>query len=1214
MNWIKKLFASPYIKSFLPSNGWALAGFLIAVLLVALLIFIIIKRRKKATPPVPEAKEVKEDFLAPKSLVKVWKLFLKNIPAQFRRSIMMYQPYIVMGEAGTGKTSLIDTYSDWKNQANQFYPSYNQDSLLQIFLGSRIIVQEIPAALLHDTSTPTRKALVNLWKCFKQKKELGVVVTIKGNALFNGDPDSLKEQAQMLRGKINILSQILKRPVNLKVALTFMNHVAGFPEFSLFLRNNNMPFELEIDSQNQLHDLENFIKPYEEFFSNALLSEGSKDYLKIVAFCQNAPVMLSGLSRFLRILTDPDSLSASPVVNSIFFTSDSLNEDKPLSNPFKSHVSIKKVRSYHPLKKHKITAAALIIAGLSYLLFSYQYKLTHFQQIRVNLEAINNTMIKTDQTDKKIHDQVSQLLNNLKGESEKVLDERFLIDFFPGAQREIDALVIKTKKDVKEKIIHTVLGPELLQLKVQNDADKKNLLILGLIYASNSNALGALIRGNMDFWVTNCNIPRSLITSYLLLSDTSWDKAIPLKGLVDKGVLDTSRRDRSWLLFLKNVEKSQKKSVSPQALSRLQKEAVKLIDELDDSLQTDWFDTLRKFLATETVLGDYIMPGQQGKSSDRNEYKAFKKFLDFFWQLKLDTPEVENITLEELFENLRIMMEFENKKSQKFHFEINNKRFYFNSNELNELITKSSMVMVLKNYAAYYSRYPGLSFFHPASEYEDLVVGISSDDNFYFSQKAALDGRYTKNTYEKDVMPVLKELPGLLEKLPISKAEKTQFSNFMFREVEAYIRKYRVTYETYYKGFKIDADSVGELRYILTQMTLPMGQFQDFLMLLNENLALEHGGNPYFDLIRSKLRPLGFIPLLMQVEKNQFPELIKYKAILRQILDDLLASEPIAAKADDDGLAVLKGMLPPEARIGLDIFLDGPDSYLKMIQKWGGGAGIPEQMLYPFTAPVLQAYLLGQQKIENLIIREWKKMENTYIGPVMDKFPFNPNAQAPVTPEDLKKLAYPTGEFWKKFSTVIGPLCKQDPDGIWQERKFTKASLKYPPHMFREVNYISSLSRIFFNKKGEPQPLVFEVQPHPLPLAEKNLIFVVLSYIRSGKNTVFGFNQQPSWHRFSLEWWKPESASVGVEFMETKEKAGKIFANIAVPNSHWSFYRLLGKADRPEPLTWMWDIESPGEIQWKRAISFSIRKDPWIIFQETPFKEKNLTRENDNDS
>ena len=105
-----------------------------------------------------------------------------------------------------GKSCLIDTYTDWQGLARQFYPSYTTDPQLQIYLGSKVIVQEIPSALFNDTSEPARAALLRLWRaCFRKKKPT-VVVVINGAALNTDSPESLKKQAQTIRGKINILS------------------------------------------------------------------------------------------------------------------------------------------------------------------------------------------------------------------------------------------------------------------------------------------------------------------------------------------------------------------------------------------------------------------------------------------------------------------------------------------------------------------------------------------------------------------------------------------------------------------------------------------------------------------------------------------------------------------------------------------------------------------------------------------------------------------------------------------------------------------------------------------------------------------------------------------------------------------------------------------------------------------------------------------------
>ncbi len=1258
MSLVKKLFANPFLKKIVFSYNWALICAIIAALLFCLLIFLIIKRKKnEKNTKEPEIEEEEKEFLSPVSLLQIWKTFLKNIPAKFRRSILMYQPYIVMGEAGTGKTRLIDNYTDWKNQANQFYPSHTQDELLQIYLGTRIIVQEISASLLHDTSIHARKALENLWKIFKRKKDLIVVITLKGDELIHGDPDLLREQAQIIRGKVNILSEIIKRPLKIRIALTFMNQIKGFCEFSAFMRSNNLPFELTKDQLSDVDNLKNAMGPYEQYFPNALISEEPEDYLKILAFCQNAPYILSSLAGFIKVFTAPDPLSPSPEIDSAFFTSDIINEDNVLSNPFKTRVPIKKVRTYNPMRKHKIAALLLVIIGASYMLFSYYYKQNYIRQVEADLNRINSFIVQKgdehsgrvlgsnyalgaqsvynsspninlgaqaapanhnkailypifSRADKfpgsegklnyKIYIRTAKFLDKLDKQSKDSLNNMLIVDFFPNAQKQIHDSIMSAKKNLKAKIIKTIFKPKLVPISAQKDAYHKNLMILSLIYASKTNELGRTINKNIQLWAKSCDLDPDIIRTYLVLSDKSWNQTISVNKFIGNSLPANTNRYVSWLMFLQNLNKIIHDSfISPDTLTELKKNAAKIMVEINDSLKESWFDKLRRLIGRETILGNAVIPvWDSSKALNKQDYASFEKFLRFFSTLEINFPSAKDITLGQLLENLRVMMKLKNPDTRNFSFIINKQKFYFTSDELYDLIKTSSMAMLLRNYISYYGRFPGMSFFRQNQEYKDLIVDISSDGNFYFSKRAVIDGRYTKKVYDREVKPVLKALPDLLSKLPISKTDKTHFANFIFREIDAYITNYISTYEDYYKSFRISADSVGELRYILTQMTLPMNQFQEFLIILNNNLSLDCGENPYFNLIKSRLRPLRFISLLMQAQKDAFPELEKYKAILRQFLNDLVSTDAPPIEDGSDAAGILKSKLPPVARIALDIFLNGPDSYLRMIEKWGTSVGIPEQWLYPFTEPVYQAYLLGQKKIEKTIKREWAVLKADYVSPVIDKFPFNPDATSFVTPEDLKNLACSTGEFWKQFSGYIAPLCKKRPDGKWYEKSFVMSSPSLPPNMLKEVNYISQLSGTFFDNKGKPIPLVFEIKPHTLPLIQHRMILVVLSYVRTGKTSVFGFNQQPAWHKFPIEWWKPNTSSAGVEFMRRGKSSRKMFASITVQNSYWSFYRLLKRADTPEPMTWEWEIKSPGGIQWKRKISFSIRQNPWSIFKK----------------
>ncbi len=1200
MKLIKKIFANPYVKKVLPSDPWVLAAVIAVAILLGLLIYLIIKRRKKAKDPAPEAKE-KQDFLKPNSLVRVWKNFLRDVPVRFRRSILMYQPYIVMGEAGSGKSQLINNYSDWKNQANQFYPSRTQDDLLQIYLGSRVLVQEISAVLLHDISAPTRKALVNLWKRFRHKNNLTVVITLKGEDLIHKDPDEFKAQAQMLRGKVNVLSEIIRQPVKVKIALTFMNRVQGFSEFSAFMNKNQAPFEFDIKSQGDLKGLANLMAPYDAFISNALVSAPAKDYLNILAFYRKAPKLLAGLERFIHTFTDPEPLSVSPQICGVFFTDDSSLEDRPYSNPLQNQVSIKTVREYHPLRKHQWIAAGIAIAGTLFLAFSYTYKDRQVREMMDSLDRISFDAIKTGAPVSRdtCLAQAELLMLNMEKLSARKLDDRFIVDFFPDAKDRIDRRVARTRHSLQEQLIKRVFMPELVLLENRPDAHNKNLMLLGLIYASDTNQLGKLIENNLNLWCRICNLPETVISEYIRLNPRAWDRKISIQRFLKPaaGTAETIK-NQSWVLFLKKIEKVINQThVSPRNLARLQKQAASHWTEVEESLTADWFAKVSTLLSRETVLADDMQSLESSVS--KNDLGRFQTFLAYFQGLAIVYPDVAHMTIAQLFERLEGMMAFKSPDKEEFQFRVNEQSWYFNSDDFTLLMTKSSMVQLLGEYVATHGRHPGLAFFQDREGYEDLVVDISSDDNFYFSKRTVIDGRYTRDVYDSEIKPILSELPALLDKLPVSRADKGHFSSFMSREVAAYINAYLSAYENYYKGFRIHADSVGELRYMLTQMSLPLSQFQEFLMVINDNISLDLGDNSYFSLIKNRMRPLRFISLLMQADKDQYPEFEKYKAILRQINEDLVAQDAPEEATEENGedLQLLKSRLSAVGRISLDIFLDRPESYYKMVRKWSVSVGIPENWLYPFTEPVIQAYLIGREQIEKSVAGQWQTLSRTYIDPVLACFPFNPDSPTPVSLAAMTALASPNKDFWSRFSSGIRPFYKKGPDNKWKARTFDKGSLNLPGEIVPRINFISTLTRTFFDENGLPAPLYLSVKPEPLPPVEEDMLFVVLSYLRSGENTVFGFNQQPVWNKLKLPWWEELDASVGAEFMKKLDKPEKSYAQVSVPRSFFSFYRLLQKADTSEPGKWMWAIESPGEVPWKRAITFTIKQDPWAFFK-----------------
>ena len=314
------------------------------------------------------------DF-SPGALRRIWKTFLRQVPREFRPYVLLYQPFVVFGESGSGKSLLIGRYTDWKGQAAQFYPSYSTDPRLQIYLGSRALVQEIPATLLAETSTPARIALVNLWQPLFKKRDPIAIATFSAAALRKATPESLRAQAQMLRGKINVLARIANKPIQVRIVLTHMDQVEGYLAYSQFVEKQEVPHQLQLDPKAPDGALEHSLEPQETYLPLALTTLSSKSYLKVLTFLNKAPETFVNLGSLLRTLKEPDPLSFQPEIKDLYLTSDQGGSPSAVSNPFASSwadqsLSIEKAR----LRRHRLFSGGILAAGLAYLGFGFYHE------------------------------------------------------------------------------------------------------------------------------------------------------------------------------------------------------------------------------------------------------------------------------------------------------------------------------------------------------------------------------------------------------------------------------------------------------------------------------------------------------------------------------------------------------------------------------------------------------------------------------------------------------------------------------------------------------------------------------------------------------------------------------------------------------------------------------------------------------------------------
>ena len=172
-------------------------GLVFALLLLIILGYLIWKRKhidKNNNLVIPEIIVPSKLTLPANILLNVWLQFKNNIPFKLRHEALGNTFSIVIGDAGSGKTEIINQHADWQGQDYRFYSSSTNDNLLQIYLGAKALVVELSSSIIYDTSTDVYHALKKLWGHFPPSPQ--VLMVIDATVLLNPNADHLRDMGQ----------------------------------------------------------------------------------------------------------------------------------------------------------------------------------------------------------------------------------------------------------------------------------------------------------------------------------------------------------------------------------------------------------------------------------------------------------------------------------------------------------------------------------------------------------------------------------------------------------------------------------------------------------------------------------------------------------------------------------------------------------------------------------------------------------------------------------------------------------------------------------------------------------------------------------------------------------------------------------------------------------------------------------------------------------
>jgi len=1155
----------------------ALIGIAAALLALALVAYALWQKKRAKAASLAGARPAR---LRRNRLHGVEKIFSRALPREARRRIESFQPFIVLGAAGSGKSTLITSCTDWEGQARQFHPSYTADPLLQIYVGARVIVQELSSSILQDTSLAARRALRRLWAPLSRASvPPRAVVTLDVKSLETAAPEALREQGQLVRGKLNILSEVLGRGAEVSVALTHMESVEGYREFVEFVRRNNLPLKIPLRAAHS--DSPRPLAPLEAHLGRALASGRPGEFLKVVAFFRDTSPLFSQLSRFLGAVCRTDPLSREPELASLCFASQS-SAGNLITHPFPLRAA-PEGQGGHPGRKHLAAAATLVVAGLVLALCGYLHDGSVRREALAHLDemAMAGTPAAANRA-------AGQFFRFLKEERERSFTQ--LVPRFAQGDREF--LQASVRREFVETLRDGLFVREMRRLEDIPPEQERLVYYLALTYAGPHNELGQLVRQHAKEWERVVDLPWPLLAKYIDSNTRAEEFSLPDElAHVGEGLsLDDHPADPSaWVPFFHELSSvTSTATVTPGRLASLQARASSILQALGTND--------RHALLRETAAALYranLIPtavGADPHARDRAELaqESLRNFVLLLRDGGLSFSEAKPHSLRELLDALKLIGN-RSQPEETFRFSVGGEEFTFARSALSGLFARARVQALVADFTSARNPEHGLAFFGD-ERYSDLVLGADGPSALFFPGQAKVDGHFTRRAYDEVVRPVLAEWPAVVKALGLSDAQGGDLSALVVGEADAYARKYVEAYRAYYTSFALAVDSETSLRAVLRELQGPSSPLRNLLATLSDNTALAMGSGPEFAPMALVPSTFAFAKRIVPAADGLAPELDKYLTILALLQRDVETDKPFDAKAGVPG-SELRARTTPLGRIGIAVLREEKDSYVDLVERWLAGDDVRPEWQAPFLGPVVAAAQLGLKQVEDTVATAWDDVLRRSLSPMLSSFPFDRRATLEATPAQIEESLSPRGAVARTIADLIEPLCFAD-SGRLSPRKTPRVSIGLPPGSLELIAEIERIRPYFWDPAGTPRPIALSVKALPLPRWQPGDP-VLLAYLQLGGQTILGFNQQVGSRDLLVDWNKPQTASVGFR-VELGSGGGARGYN--EPESSFSLYRLLSEAVASRDGLYTWSFGEAKPDAPAAALEFQFTSNPWAPF------------------
>jgi type VI secretion system protein ImpL len=1159
----------------------------IIVIVVAVAIWLGVRWwRRRNTAARPAAQPAAQPAIGGQ-LAAVWSRFYRRLPARARH----FPTVLVMGLAGSGKSHLIDARVDWRSQANQFFPSSVDSPLLQLYLGSDVVVHELAATLLHDIRRGARRALARLWRHLGPSAT--IVVVVDARALSTTPPDTLRELAQLVRGKIGALPARCRAGVEVRVCLSHMDQIDGYEELVAVVGAHHRALDItalgerSADAAGVFAAAQALMARYDANLAYGLAHRTSDAFARLVGFYSRFPVLLTQLAPLLRSLRGdaPDQPHYTP--SDLFLAA--VVPDSHVGDPFAVDHSMVAASIAHQRRVHRLAGLSAVAGGLAVV-----GALMWWHDTRLTVAETEITRYSGEVTGP-----------NKPGEARARKAGAELARMHRSERLWLGHSFLERKRVLEQQFAKALRDQYVLpKLRVWTVNRSTMLYLVALLYASDDNGLRALIRENLDLWASKVELPSDVVTAYLDVSRERYETMEWFDPVY-------SGSDAQSYIF----ERIKPMYEQPQRLSQAQLDALKgnppqLYDEREYAVRASVVDLLHaevalathppiaKLLASPLGLSEWV---QTNLTALRGITAAMARN-----QLAPVTPR----TLGQLGTELERILSVPSTGTEVYRLSRetagNPESLTFDVAAWHRKLAEASAALTIAGVRDRNLADPdqALGFF-PAGE-APRKVGIGAGAQ---GATRELPDEYTAATFARQVAPALDFITTRAGGLGLSLEEQAVLGGLYREQIEDYASRYARALHDYYHSFHFEPGSEDALPFALTAMVQPSSWFLRFLTTVSSNATPALGDGTYYAVMADRLSEFRTLSALLAPAKGTIPGLQPYQQIIDELAVALAPVAPAPAAPDDGAAAIPATLASSLSRTGGVALnkLTGADKDRRIqISGWLTGANVDSDLHAPFLAAVDAVYAYGNSAVNRAVHQAWNAELYPLISPLLARSPFRPGARSDVAIAELDAVLRAQGKqpgaFWTGFARWLAPVT-----ALRSGRYQWLAGVSGPPRALDTINDLARLSRALWDAEGDPSALPIEIVPQPLDAAPSDGRVPILAYLRSGASAVYAFNQRPGPSTLALQWWDQGVTSIIIKLRKPGSADTEIYS-IDESESPFSLFRLLCRARRPgsrsgqpTPATCepgrgprIWDI--PITAATTRTVTLTLDTDPWALF------------------